>query len=234
MKSLMARLWRSPQRPPQHRGKAHSRDRLERHRAIHLLEVWSAAKALPFKGRVGWGWGCPTLQRHSPAGVRGISGRPKSSRLPPLLQKHGRVAAPSVSARHPRESGDPATFPRALREARGHGRPTKARGFRRSYKSTVDSLRSLFRFVIPAKAGTQRLSPGHCGKLVDMAAPQKLATEVAPTRPPDKRGGCPQWAQPAASDPRVLPVRPDDLLAPHEDDPPGNRQVRAERNRRGA
>src|SRR3546814_3127534 len=35
------------------------------------------------------------------------------------------------------------------------------------------------------------------------------------------------------SDAGVLPVSPNDLLAPHENDPPGDGQVRPKRNRRG-
>src|SRR3546814_1266236 len=52
-------------------------------------------------------------------------------------------------------------------------------------------------------------------------------------RSPDLRDPSPPFAMPMRqSDAGVLPVSSDDLLAPHEDDPPGDGQVRPKRNRR--
>jgi len=137
MKSLMAGLWRSLQRPPQHRRKAPAGDRLEHRSVLPSRDRSERCRALPFKGRVGWGWLSPPSQQHPPTSIRKLQAAvSKGSRLPPLLQKQGRFVTQPVPDRHPREKpaleglliggGDPVTLPRALRKDRG--RATKARG----------------------------------------------------------------------------------------------------------
>src|SRR3546814_1271505 len=62
----------------------------------------------------------------------------------------------------------------------------------------------------------------------------KVRTKSRRGRSPDLRDPSPPFAMPMRqSDAGVLPVSPNDLLAPHENDPPGDGHVRPKRHQRG-